>query len=157
MHFEIRRGYKTGRQISTAQRKSGTFAEEPVVLGKVLRRGMRPLSVSEEQFQLHKAKLLRLLLSGSVDITVVDGDKRMDYKTAAQTQLLEPQIPAVVGDGKPPLPLEMVATENEEQEAVAPPSSGPVEPDSVVSAPDEVVSDNPAESDSVIAQESEAP
>ena len=110
MHYEIRRGLKTNRQLTTVQRTSGTFAEEPIVLGKVLRRGMRPMLLNEDQFKQHKPKLLRLLLSGSIEIFVINGvvASRVDYKTATgvssspvaaiTTEVIEPTAETIEED-----------------------------------------------------------
>lgn len=140
MHYEIRRGLKPGTsRLTKAQRTSGTFAEEPVVLGKVFRRGMKPRLLSEEQFQKNKAPLLRLMMSGSIEIFVVDETKepaRLDYKTArGHAPPAEPPAPAApvqpaaaraaqpsAGDVPvPPAPAREAG--DEEQEAGAPPSS----------------------------------
>lgn len=133
MHYEIHRGYKQGRQLSPAQRKSGTFAEEPVVLGKVFRRGMKPMLLTEEQFSKFKAPLLRLLLSGSIDIFVVDGKKspaRLDYKTAQgysppapapQPEDSKPAVETASNGAGSPAPA---SAGTEEPEAKEPPSSG---------------------------------
>jgi hypothetical protein len=138
MHYEIRRGLKSNGRLTAPQRSSGTFAEEPVVLGKVLRRGMRPMLLNEDQFKQHKSKLLRLLLSGSVDIFVVNGEasSRMDYKaavgisTVANPRTLEiPEsteaVPvvetqeAVVTKAKTPVQVEEEPESIEEQESEA--------------------------------------
>jgi hypothetical protein len=92
MHFEIRRGYKTGRQLSTAQRTSGLFAEEPVVLGKVLRRGVKPLMVTEEQFKLFKPRLLLLMLAGAIEVDVIDGDKKSPYSEGMELKAPAPVV-----------------------------------------------------------------
>jgi hypothetical protein len=141
MHYEIQHGYKTGKKLTPAQRASGTFAEEPIVLGKVFRRGMKPMMLTEPQFTQHKAPLLRLLLSGSIEIMVVDENKvqtRLDYKAAIgisprppPVALAPPLSPA--GDGDQPAPASKA--ESEEQEASEPPSSAPVEAAPVVPEP----------------------
>jgi hypothetical protein len=89
MHFEIHRGLKSGKQLTAAQRSSPTFAEEPVVLGKVLRRGSAPLIVTDSQFEVHKASILRQVLSGSIEVTAVDGGKKFPYSdwVALNTQV----------------------------------------------------------------------
>lgn len=133
MHYEIHHGYKTGKQLTPVQRASGTFAEEPIVLGKVFRRGMKPMMLTEQQFAQHKAPLLRLLLSGSIEILVVDENKvqtRLDYKAATGISPRPvvapvPDLPPA-GDGNQPAPASKA--ESEEQEASEPPSSAPVEP-----------------------------
>jgi len=124
MHYEVRLGYKTGRPLSKTQRTSGTFAEEPVVLGKVLRRGEKPRLLTEAQFSRFKPQLLRLLLSGSVEIYVVDADQqpvRLDYRSA---RMQKPSVEGVSGDAaqQPSGPASQEA-EDEELEADEPPSS----------------------------------
>lgn len=128
MHYEIRRGHQTGKPLTQTQRSSGTFAEEPIVLGKVMRRGSSPLRLTPEQFEQQKAKLLRQLLSGSIEIYVVDANKtpaRLDYKTARG---LTSPLPVEAGD-VPPAVLAPAAKPKEEPEAdVPPPSSGVEDP-----------------------------
>jgi ribosomal protein L12E/L44/L45/RPP1/RPP2 len=139
MHYEIRRGFN-GKNLSKAQRTSGTFAEEPVVFGKVLRRGSKPLILNELQFEANRAKLLRLVLNGSIEVFSVDGATRksirLDYKAAPEVFKKEetappaavPPAPAAAtsaGDGGLPPATE----EGEEQEASEPPSSEGMEND----------------------------
>lgn len=128
MHYEVRRALKTGHQLTTRQRTSGTFAEEPIVLGKVMRRGTRPLLLTTAQFDQNKAKLLRLLLSGSIEIFVINGEaaSRLDYKTAVGlSKPATPEPDSSAGD-LPPL-LQAAAEKVEELEAKKPPSSEVVE------------------------------
>lgn len=130
MHYEIRRGHKTGKQLTPVQRASGTFAEEPIVLGRVMRRGNGPIRLTAEQFEQQKARLLRQLLSGSIEIFVIDENKtpaRLDYKTARGFTIQAGEA----------APVSVPAPEtNEEPEVpVQPPSSAPVEPEVVTSPP----------------------
>jgi hypothetical protein len=123
MHYEIRRGHQTGKPLTQTQRSSGTFAEEPIVLGKVMRRGSSPIRLTPAQFEQQKAKLLRQLLSGSIEIYVVDANKtpaRLDYKTARG---LTSPLPVEAGDAPPPAVLAPAAKPKEELEAAAPPPS----------------------------------
>lgn len=92
MHYEIHRGLRTGKQLTTAQRSSATFAEEPVVLGKVLRRGSRPMIVTDSQFEVHKAAILRQLLSGSIQILAVDGELKVPYTEWAAVTVPVPDL-----------------------------------------------------------------
>lgn len=141
MHYEIRHGYKTGKPLTPAQRASGTFAEEPIVLGKVFRRGMKPMMLTEMQFNQHKAPLLRLLLSGSIEIIVVDeknAQSRLDYKTARG--LTAPEEPVTIpsaGDGPPVAPASE-PVKREEPEASQPPSSATVGEDPAPPAPEKL-------------------
>lgn len=66
MHYEIKRAYSGYGPLTPQQRTSSLFAEEPVVLGKVLRRGSAPLKVSPELFEANKVALLRLEKAGSI-------------------------------------------------------------------------------------------
>lgn len=74
MHYEIHRGLKSGQSLNTAQRTSSLFAEEPVVLGKVFRRGYPPIVLTETQFELNKTHLTRLEKAGAIVI------KKQEYK-----------------------------------------------------------------------------
>jgi hypothetical protein len=124
MHYEIRRGHKTNKPLTQTQRSSGTFSEEPIVLGKVMRRGSSPLRLTAEQFEQQKSKLLRQLLAGSIELFVVDQNKtpaRLDYKTARG---FTPSEPVIAGDNTPPPVLSPALKTKEEQEAeLSPPSS----------------------------------
>lgn len=71
MFYEISRGVKAGKNLTTAQRVSSKFAEEPVVLGKVLRRGYPPIRINEEQYQLNQTQLKTLEKAGAISITPV--------------------------------------------------------------------------------------
>ncbi len=66
--YVITRGVKAGRNLTTAQRSSSKFSEEPVVLGKVLRSRSLPMKVSPEQFNLNRIELERLEKAGAIDI-----------------------------------------------------------------------------------------
>lgn len=137
MHYEIRRGFD-GKRLTPAQRSSGTFAEEPVVMGKVLRRGSKPLVITPAQFEANRAKLLRLVLNGSIEIFSVDGAERksirLDYKAVPEvfkkSELSPPSIPPVpaAGDEAPP-PATEELSKPEEPEASVPPSSQAAEHD----------------------------
>lgn len=122
MHYEIRRGLMSGKQLTAAQRTHGTFSEEPIVLGKVMRRGTKPRLISQAQFLQHRANLLRLLVSGSIEIFVVDGDKtpsKLDYRAARALGCVEA---APVGDVAPS-PASPEEEQREELEVRVPPSS----------------------------------
>jgi hypothetical protein len=89
MFFEISRGLQS-RYLSPVQRSSSLFAEEPVVLGKTLRRGTPPLRVTYEQFMQGRTTLLRLLHAGSIQVEVVDVDmepQRLNFLDAERELL----------------------------------------------------------------------
>lgn len=105
---------RRSQQLTRAQKSSSLFSEEPVVLGKVLRRGMPPRKITAEQFEANKIKLTRLAEAGSIIITEPDAttlDKReraailSDYAKLQQelTDRLEKAFP----DAKRNLPLGM--------------------------------------------------
>lgn len=93
MHYEIHRGLKSGQSLNTAQRTSSLFAEEPVVLGKVFRRGYPPIVLTETQFELNKTHLTRLEKAGAIVI------KKQGVQEAVQ-----PSVP--LQDPPPPPPPE---------------------------------------------------
>lgn len=83
--YIIKRGFQEGKALTSEQKSSSLFAEEPVVLGQVLRRGSRPLRISAETFEANKAKLLALEKAGAIVITrPVVGDESELEKAAAQ-------------------------------------------------------------------------
>lgn len=105
MHYEIRRAHKTGKQLTRAQRSSPLFAEEPVVLGKVLRRGGPPRTVTAEIFEQNKSMLLRQAAAGAVEIfEVADGVAR-PYSTTApsEAQIAQEEAPAAPPVEEPPV------------------------------------------------------
>jgi hypothetical protein len=110
MHYVITRGHKPGKSLTPSQRTSSLFAEEPVVLGKVLRRGSKPMHITEAQYEANKAKLLRLVEAGSIVITLVAGagEKKKDAKEETA-----------------PDALDLVATAGNEPVTVVPPTEIP--------------------------------
>lgn len=66
--YIITRGFQEGKQITTAQKTSALFAEEPVVLGRVLRRGSRPMRISKADYDANEHNLLRLENAGAIKI-----------------------------------------------------------------------------------------
>jgi hypothetical protein len=64
--YIITRAFQDGKQLTPAQKGSSLFAEEPVVLGKVLRRGSRPMRISAADFKANEVKLLALEKAGSI-------------------------------------------------------------------------------------------
>jgi len=71
-HYLIELGWKPGQKLTMAQRTSSLFAEEPVVLGKVLRRRSKPMKVTVEQWKADEAYLLRLAKAGAIKVTEPD-------------------------------------------------------------------------------------
>lgn len=72
-HYTITRAFQDTKQLTSAQRNSSLFAEEPVVLGKILRRGSNPLKISTEDYQKNKPKLLAQQKAGAIKIQYSDG------------------------------------------------------------------------------------
>lgn len=66
--YEISRGMRPGKQLTTAQRTSSKFAEEPVVMGKVLRANTPPVRISEAQYLANKVQLTMLEKAGAIRI-----------------------------------------------------------------------------------------
>lgn len=66
--YVITRAVREGKPLTTAQRSSALFSPEPVVLGRTLRRGSRPLRLTEADFKANEAQLLRLERAGSICI-----------------------------------------------------------------------------------------
>lgn len=65
--YIISRGYE-GKALTTAQRNSSLFSEEPVVLGKVLRRGGKPMRLTPAEYEANKDRLLALEKAGAIKI-----------------------------------------------------------------------------------------
>ena len=109
MHYEIKRAYSGYGPLTPQQRTSSLFAEEPVVLGKVLRRGSAPLKVTPELFEANKVALLRLEKAGSILIVrppvepeVVAGDGNVEVPKD-QTEL-SPSTGEIQGTPDVPVP-----------------------------------------------------
>lgn len=75
--YIITRGFQEGKALTNAQRSASGFAEEPVVLGRVLRRGSRPMRISGADYRANESKLLALEKAGSIKI------QRPELKAAA--------------------------------------------------------------------------
>jgi hypothetical protein len=75
MHVEIKSALQLGKALTPTQRKSG-FSEAPVLMGKVLRRGV-VVKLSPGQVEDNKLAISRLLKSESVLVEVVDGKERI--------------------------------------------------------------------------------
>lgn len=76
MHFEITRALKPGQQLTSAQRNSSLFAEEPRIGAQVLRRGSLPLRLSEAAFKASFTQIKRLFMAGAIDIAAVNEHRR---------------------------------------------------------------------------------
>jgi len=66
--YVITRGFQEGKQLSTAQKTSARFAEEPVVLGRVLRRGSKPMRLADVDYKANERQLLELEKAGAIKI-----------------------------------------------------------------------------------------
>lgn len=66
--YIITRGFQEGKQLTTAQKTSPLFAEEPVVLGRVLRRGSKPMRLAEVDYKANERHLLTLEKAGAIKI-----------------------------------------------------------------------------------------
>lgn len=73
--YTISRGYN-GRTLTAAQRSSSRFAEEPLVMGRVMRRGTKPFTITEEQYQQYKPQLTQLEKHGSILVKKVEEKKK---------------------------------------------------------------------------------
>ncbi len=67
--FFIERGFREGKALTTAQKTSALFSEEPVVMGRTLRRGSKPLRITKADYEANKNKLLQLEKAGAIKIT----------------------------------------------------------------------------------------
>lgn len=105
MNYEIKRAYNGG-PLTPTQRSSSLFSEEPVVLGKVLRRGSTSIFVPVEQFELNKVSLQRLEKAGSIVI-------------------IPPAAPEVAGDGKKEESQEQELSPNKGEELTEPTANEP--------------------------------
>lgn len=66
--YIITRGFQEGKALTNAQRASPLFAEEPVVLGRVLRRGSKPMRLTGADYRANEHKLLALEKAGAIKI-----------------------------------------------------------------------------------------
>lgn len=130
MHYEIHRGLKSGQSLNTAQRTSSLFAEEPVVLGKVFRRGYPPITLTETQFELNKIHLLRLEKAGSIVIKKQGAEEAVvAIQPSVPVEPLPPPPPPLVPETPVPEPVQ--ASEEVVPEIVPPEST----PEETVEAP----------------------
>jgi len=113
----IHRGMQFGKVLNTAQRTSSLFAEEPVVLGKVFRRGYPPMEITDEQYKRNMTHLVRLMKAGA--ITMV---RQLVPDSPEDEAILRGETP-VVTDTQPPAPpvsTTPVVSEEAEQTEQAP-------------------------------------
>ena len=81
MHFEITASLQSlHKPLTTAQRNSSLFSEAPRLAGKTLRRG-QVMRMSEAEFKTNEVMAKRLFDAGAIEITMVDGDRREDFRT----------------------------------------------------------------------------
>lgn len=139
--YIIRRAFQEGKALTTEQKSSSLFAEEPVVLGQVLRRGSRPLRISAESFEANKSKLLALEKAGSiVIIRPVQGEEmeRAAAKAAEEQAKIEAEkLAALEAEKAAAKAQEKAAAEKAEAERIAAEeaSKKAQEPTQVVEAP----------------------
>jgi hypothetical protein len=74
MHFEITPSHQTGKPLTTTQRSSGKFEEEPRIGTHVLRRGQPPLKLNEKQFHAQYGDLKQLFMAEAIEIDAVSDD-----------------------------------------------------------------------------------
>lgn len=97
--YTIKHGLKPGKNLTTAQRSSSLFAEEPVVMGKVFRRGSAPIVISEDQYNRNRLQLTRLERAGSIEIV-----RPEDGAVEQVADLTTPPPVAPVVSPEPPAP-----------------------------------------------------
>lgn len=128
--YIISRGF-TGKALTTAQRKSSLFAEEPTVLGKVLRRGSQPMRLTPAEYDANEVRLKQLEAAGSIKITppgirgltvdqtildevnFSDAEKVANAKALEQQRMMQEQqaLAALEADNKAKAEAELVAAE----------------------------------------------
>lgn len=65
----IERGFQEGKQLTQTQKSSALFSEEPVVMGRTLRRGSPSMKISIADYKANELRLLQLEKAGAVKIT----------------------------------------------------------------------------------------
>lgn len=113
--YEISRGMKSGVPLTTAQRRSSLFQEEPTVLGRILRRGGPPMLIVDEVFEANEAQLKRLVDAGSITICKLgpSADSIVTTEPVSETPVIEepvPETPPVVEEPPIPLPGDVAAS-----------------------------------------------
>lgn len=94
--YIISRGFQEGKNLTLAQRSSALFSEEPVVLGRVLRRGSRPLRLATADYKANEAKLLALENAGAIKIQRPKQQKEEDMPAPVPCSLCG-QVPCGQG------------------------------------------------------------
>lgn len=136
--YIITRAFQDGKQLTPAQKGSSLFAEEPVVLGKVLRRGSRPMRISAADYKANEVKLLALEKAGAILI------KRPDTEPVVPPeQLDEAQKKALVAQHQEDHQTEKEAVSNAGD--AVPPQQEEAETQASVAATPPVDSAPPAE------------
>ena len=144
--FVIERGFQEGKTLTTAQKSSALFSEEPVVLGKVLRRGSKPLRISRADYEANQIKLLQLEKAGAIKIQKPKENEMKPIPCAKCGQVPNGQagkymcdvcgLPLVYDPGASSTPVTPV--EDPVSPPVVPPEPGPVVEAPVVAPAEEV-------------------
>jgi len=84
MYFEITASQQTVRKpLTPTQRRSSLFSEAPRIGATTLRRG-QVMRLDQDQFKAQESVIKRLFDAGAVEISMVDGDKREDFRQKEQ-------------------------------------------------------------------------
>lgn len=80
MHFEISRAVRAGKNLTTAQKTSSLFAEEPRIGAKTLRRGLPSVTLSEQEFNGSLLQIKQLFKAGAIEIKAVHNGVSQDLR-----------------------------------------------------------------------------
>jgi hypothetical protein len=109
-------------QLTQAQKTSSLFSEEPMVMGKALRRGLPPLRIDEAQFKQNQIMLKRLFDAGAINIKAVDGEKVVDFREEEAEKKIASSMPSASDELKemkapPPPPAQIVEQHQKDRDA----------------------------------------
>lgn len=107
----IHRGMQFGKVLNTAQRTSSLFAEEPVVLGKVFRRGYPPIEITDEQYKRNMTHLVRLAKAGAITLV-----RQLVPDSPEDEAILRGETPIVTNTQPPAPPVSTTPVVTEETE-----------------------------------------
>lgn len=88
MIFQVSRSFSRTKQLTSLQRLSTAFSEEPRIGTKILRAGSPPLLFTQAEFKIHQAKLRSLFAAHAIEIKAIDNGREEDFRAALAAEVV---------------------------------------------------------------------